>query len=54
MKVEVLLSVMNLKKENLDKMNIRCKCSVINQCGKNGFNMYKNYNIYSFDEVGGF
>lgn len=31
MKLEVLLSVMNLNKKNLDKMNITSKCTVINQ-----------------------
>ena len=37
MKLEVMLSVMNLKKEDLDKMNITSKCTVINQCGSDGF-----------------
>lgn len=52
MKLEVLLSVMNLKKENLDKMNITSKCTVINQCGKDDFEKYKNFNIYSYNEKG--
>ena len=52
MKLEVLLSVMNLKKEDLDKMNIKSKCTVINQCGKEGFEKYKNFNIYSYNELG--
>ena len=34
MKLEVMLSIMNLKKEDLDKMNITSKCTVINQCDK--------------------
>lgn len=52
MKLEVLLSVMNLNKKNLDKMNITSKCTVINQCGKEKFEKYKNFNIYSYDELG--
>ena len=36
MKLEVLLSVMNLDIKDLDKMNITSKCTVINQCGKKG------------------
>lgn len=52
MKLEVLLSVMNIKKNNLDKMNITSKCTVINQCGKNKIEKYKNFNIYSYDEIG--
>ena len=52
MKVEVMLSVMNLNKKDLDKMNITSKCTVINQCGKNDFESYKNFNIYSYDEIG--
>ena len=52
MKLEVLLSVMNVKKEDLDKMNITTKCTVINQCGKNKFEKYKNFNIYSYNEIG--
>ena len=52
MKLEVLLSVMNLNIKDLDKMNITSKCTVINQCGKNDFFKYKNFNIYSYDELG--
>lgn len=52
MKLEVLLSVMNLNKKDLDKMNITSKCTVINQCGKNSFQKYKNFNIYSYNELG--
>lgn len=52
MKVEVLLSVMNLNKTDLDKMNITSKCTVINQCGKKGEELYKNFHIYSYDEKG--
>ena len=52
MNLEVMLSVLNLKKEKLDKMNIACKCTVINQCEKEGFEQYKNFNIYSYKEIG--
>lgn len=52
MNLEVLLSVMNLNKKDLDKMNITSKCTVINQCGKNKKEKYKNFNIYSYDELG--
>ena len=52
MKLEVLLSVMNLQKENLDNMNITSKCTVINQCKKKDFEKYKNFNIYSYNEIG--
>ena len=52
MKLEVLLSVMNLNNKELDKMNITSKCTVINQCGKEKFEKYKNFNIYSYDELG--
>jgi glycosyltransferase involved in cell wall biosynthesis len=52
MKLEVMLSVMNLQKKDLDKMNITSKCTVINQCKKNNFEQYKNFNIYSYNEVG--
>ena len=52
MKVEVVLSVMNLKKRDLDKMNITSGCIVINQCGKESFERYKNYDIYSYNEKG--
>lgn len=52
MKLEVLLSVMNLNKKDLDKMNITSKCTVINQCDKENFEKYKNFNIYSYNEKG--
>ena len=52
MKLEVLLSVMNLNKKDLDKMNITSKCTVINQCGKENFEKYKNFDIYSYNEIG--
>ena len=52
MKLEVLLSVMNLDKKDLDKMNITSKCIVINQCGKNDYEKYKNFDIFSYDEIG--
>lgn len=52
MKLEVLLSVMNLEKKELDQKNITSKCTVINQCGKNAFEKYKNFNIYSYNELG--
>ncbi len=52
MKLEVMLSVMNLNKKDLDKMNITSKCTVINQCKKNDFEQYKNFNIYSYNEMG--
>ena len=52
MKLEVMLSVINLKKEELDKMNITSNCIVINQCRKEEFEEYKNFKIYSYDEIG--
>lgn len=52
MKLEVILSVINLKKEDLNKMNITSKCTVINQCDKEAFEKYKNFNIYSYNELG--
>ena len=52
MKIEVLLSVMNLKNYDLDKMNITSKCLVINQCGEKSVSEYKNFTIYSYDEIG--
>lgn len=52
MKLEVLLSVMNLKNKQLDKMNITSKCTVINQCDKNSSFKYKNFDIYSYNEKG--
>ena len=52
MKLEVLLSVMNLDENNLSKMNITSKCTVINQCGKNDFHVSKNFNIYDSKDIG--
>ena len=52
MKLEVLLSLMNLNKKNLDKMNINTHCTVINQCGKDGYEKYKNFDVYSYNEKG--
>lgn len=52
MKLEVMLSVMNLNIEDLDKMNITSKCTVINQCGEKNFERYKNFYIYSYNELG--
>lgn len=52
MKLEVLLSVMNLDKNQLDNMNITTKCTVINQCGENNFSSYNNFSIYSSNEIG--
>ncbi|MDD2435018.1 MAG: glycosyltransferase family A protein [Bacilli bacterium] len=52
MKLEVLLSVMNLNKKDLDKMNITSNCVVINQCDKEDYEEYKNFKIYSYNERG--
>lgn len=52
MNLEIMLSVMNLKKEDLDKMNITCMCTVINQCSENNYEKYKNFDIYSYNEIG--
>ena len=52
MKLEVILTEMNLDKKDLAKKNITSKCTVINQCDKNGFEKYKNFNIYSYNEKG--
>ena len=52
MKLQVIVSIMNLKKEDLDKMNITSDCIVINQCDKNDIEKYKNFNIYSYNEKG--
>ncbi len=52
MKLEVLLSVLNLSIKDLDKMNIKSSCTVINQCNKNDYRKYKNFNIYSYKEKG--
>lgn len=52
MRVEVLLSTMNLNLEDLDSMNITTPCIVINQCGKNGYREYKNFKIYDSNSIG--
>lgn len=52
MKLEVLLSVLNLDKKNLNKMNIKTDCVVINQCDKTEYKKYKNFKIYSYKERG--
>ena len=52
MRVEVLLSVLNLNKKDLDKMNITSKCIVINQCDKESINKYRNFTICSYKEKG--
>ncbi len=52
MKLEVLLSAIEFKKEDLDKMNITSICTVINQCKKEDFEKYNNFKIYSFEEIG--
>lgn len=52
MKLQVLLSVLDLKIEDLIKMNIKSDCVVINQCKENSFYEYKNFKIYSYCELG--
>lgn len=52
MNLQVLLSLMYLNKEDLDKMNITSKCVVINQCDDNGYEKYNNFDIYSYTERG--
>lgn len=52
MKLQVLLSVMNLNKRNLDKMNIANDCIVINQTDKEKYEEYKNFKIFSYNEKG--
>lgn len=52
MRLEVLLSTMNLNKKDLNKMNITSKCTVINQTNKEGYTKYKNFDIYSYNEKG--
>lgn len=52
MRLEILLSVLNLKNKNLDNMNIKSDCTVVNQCDKNSYEDYKNFKIYSYDEIG--
>lgn len=52
MKLEVLLSVLNLDKKILKKMNIKTDCIVINQCDKEDYKKEKNFKIYSYKERG--
>ena len=52
MELEVLLSVMNLNKQDLPKMNITSNCIVINQCKYSSYEEYKNFKIYSYNEIG--
>lgn len=52
MKLEVLLSVLNLNEKKLNKMNITTDCVVINQCDKKEYKKYKNFKIYSYKERG--
>ena len=52
MKLEVLLSVMNFTKKDLDKMNITSDTIVINQCDREDFETYKNYRVFYSKEVG--
>ena len=52
MKLEVLLSVMNLNIKDLDKMNITSLCTVINQCNDKCYKKYKNFKIYNYKEKG--
>ena len=52
MTLEHLLSTMNLKVKDLDKMNISNPTIVINQCGKDGYKKYKNFNIYASNSIG--
>ena len=52
MELEVLLSIIDLDKKLLDKMNIKSNAVVINQCDKDGFEEYKNFKIFSYNERG--
>ena len=52
MKLEVLLSVMNLKKDKLKEMKITSNCIVINQTNYNKYEKFKNFKIYSYKEKG--
>jgi hypothetical protein len=52
MKLEVLLSVLNLDIKSLDNMNITSDCLVINQCGKDGYKKLNNFKIYNYNELG--
>ncbi len=52
MSLEVLVSAVDKEKKYFDKMNITSNCTVINQCRKNDFFRYKNFNIYCYNERG--
>lgn len=52
MKLEVLLSALNLDMKLLKKQNIKTDCVVINQCDKEGYKKEKNFKIYSYKERG--
>ena len=52
MKLEVLLSTIDVKTKDLDNMNITCKCTVINKGIKEGLVKHKNFNIYTYNESG--
>ena len=52
MKLEIILSVLNLDMNVLSNMNIKSKCIVINQCNKEEHKKYKNFDIYSYKEKG--
>lgn len=52
MKLEVLLSEMNLDIKELEKKNIKTNCIIINQCSENAFQEINNFKIYSYNEIG--
>ena len=52
MKLEVLLSIMNLDKNKLNKMGITTNTVVINQCNETGYEEFENFRIYSYNEKG--
>ena len=52
MKLEVLLSALNLDMKELKKQNIKTDCVVINQCNQNEYKKHKNFKIYSCKERG--
>ena len=52
MKIEILLSAINLNEFYLDERNIKSKCIVINQCEENSFSKYRDFDIYSYNEKG--
>ncbi len=51
LKLNVLLSVMNLKKKDLAKMNIKSKCIVVNQ-SKERIDSFDNFKIINSSEIG--